>query len=187
MGYTTDFYGRFELNKELDEETFMFLKRFNETRRMKFDPKVIGQEHGVDGEFFVGHHQDFSGFFAGQVERDFDGLVEYNTPPRTQPGLWCQWVPSEDRKGIEWDGGEKFYHYTEWLQYIITNFLQPKGYILNGQVEWAGEDRRDNGVITVKNNVVNALDEEDEIAMLRKENEELKAIVTEHQLLKDEG
>ena len=108
MGYTTDFYGEFKLNKPLDLETFNFLKNFSE-------------------------------------ERHEDGDV---------PGIWCQWIPTNDKEGIEWDGNEKFYEYIEWLKYLIKNFLSPKGYVLNGEVEWDGEERGDTGKIIVKDNIV---------------------------------
>ena len=56
---------------------------------------------------------------------------------------------------LEWDGGEKFYYYIEWLKYLIDKFFQPWGVILNGEIEWTGEDRDDLGKIVVKDNVVN--------------------------------
>lgn len=144
MGYTTDFSGRFQLNKTLDETTKIFLKKFAETRRMK---RTLPPEYGVDGEFYVGG--------GGSFGQDHEAsIVDYNTPPRTQPGLWCQWIPTEDGNYIEWDGGEKFYDYVEWLEYLIKNFLAPKGYVLNGEVQWQGEDTDDVGRIVVKDNVV---------------------------------
>jgi hypothetical protein len=144
MGYHTEFRGGFTLNKPLAPEDKEYLTKFNQTRRMKrnMDPK-----YGIDGEFFV----DGTGF-AGQ---DHDStIVDYNKPPRTQPGLWCQWTPNDDGTMIEWDGGEKFYNYVEWLKYIIANFLAPKGYVLNGEVEWRGEEFHDDGTIVVVNNKV---------------------------------
>lgn len=70
------------------------------------------------------------------------------------PGIWCQWVPSEDGEYIQWDGGEKFYEYIEWLQWLVVNFFQPKGYVLNGKIDWEGEDSEDIGTIIVKDNMV---------------------------------
>ncbi len=70
------------------------------------------------------------------------------------PGLYCQWIASEDGNFIEWDGGEKFYDYIEWLQWLVVNFFQPKGYVLNGSIEWEGEDNKDVGTIVVKDNIV---------------------------------
>ncbi len=142
MGYTTDFNGRFALNKVLDQETHAYLERFNESRRMG---RNLGPEFGVQGEFYVDGTDTF-----GQG-KDLN-IIDYNRPPKTQPSLWCGWRPSEDGKYIEWDGGEKFYEYIPWLKYIITNFLDPKGYKLTGEVEWEGEDSDDFGKIVVRNN-----------------------------------
>lgn len=144
MGYTTDFEGKFKFNKPLDIETFNFLRKLNETRRMA---RNVGPEYGVEGEFYVD-----GGGMAGQDNED--NIIDYNTPPKTQPGLWCQWVPTEDGKYLEWDGGEKFYYYVEWLQYIIDKILKPRKYKLSGEVEWQGEDSSDFGKIVVKNNVI---------------------------------
>jgi hypothetical protein len=82
------------------------------------------------------------------------GVLDYNNAPLGQPGLWCQWIPTEDGTAIEWDGCEKFYDYIEWLEYLIENFLKPWGYVLEGTCEWQGEDRQDRGRIVVNNNVV---------------------------------
>lgn len=144
MGYTTDFVGEFELNKPLDEETYNFLVKFNETRRMK---RKVDPKYGVEGEFYV----DGKGMF-GQAHDET--VIDYNNPPSTQPSLWCQWRPTEDRKFIEWDGGEKFYYYIEWIEYLIDKILAPKGYVLNGKVKWCGEDLNDRGLISIKNNKV---------------------------------
>ena len=81
-------------------------------------------------------------------------------PPKTQPGLWCQWVPTEDGFGLEWDGNEKFYYYVEWLEYLINKVFPwiledgDEPLVLNGEIEWYGEDREDMGKIFVHNNVV---------------------------------
>lgn len=151
MGYTTDFTGIFKLNRKLDKATHDFLNKFNETRRMARDSAKLqakfGRDFGVEGEFFV----DASGSF-GQ-DRD-DTITEYNNPPKTQPSLWCQWRPTDNGMGIEWDGGEKFYEYVEWVEYLIKSVLAPKGYVLNGAVQWRGEDFNDLGTILVVDNVV---------------------------------
>jgi hypothetical protein len=144
MGYTTDFSGSFQLDRSLDDETYTFLKKLNETRRMK---RNVDPKYGVEGEFYV----DGPGF-AGQDHEE--NVVSYNEPPSTQPGLWCKWAPTEDRDEIEWDGGEKFYNYVGWIEYIIDKILAPKGYKLTGRVEWVGEDQSDRGVIEIKDNVV---------------------------------
>ena len=144
MGYTTDFDGRFELNKKLTPKLHDYLTKFSETRRMA---RKLPKEFGVEGEFYV----DGGGDFGQDREPD---IIDYNKPPVTQPGLWCQWVPSEDGMGIEWNGGEKFYNYVEWITYITENFLKPEGYVINGMVSWQGEDGGDVGVIEARNNEI---------------------------------
>ena len=144
MGYTTDFKGGFEINKPLREELKNYLTKFSETRRMK---RKLDDKFGVEGEFYVD-----GGGFAGQDRES--NIIDYNSPPKTQPGLWCQWIPNEDGTEIVWDGGEKFYNYVEWLKYIIKNFLEPEGYVLNGEVKFQGEYNNDNGVIVVRDNKV---------------------------------
>ena len=144
MGYTTDFEGGFNITPNLSQKDNEFLTKFSETRRMA---RNVGPEYGVEGEFYV----DGTGW-AGQ---DHDkNVINYNRPPGTQPGLWCQWIPTDDGCELIWDGGEKFYNYVEWLDYLIDKILAPRGYTLNGECQWFGEERDDVGVIIVKNNKV---------------------------------
>lgn len=99
MGYTTQFKGHFELDRELSAEQAEELRSFAEERH-------VGAEGGY-------------------------------------PSLYCQWLPTNDSRGIRWDGGESFY-----------GFLEPWGYELSGQVKWRGEDFDDIGVIIVWSNHV---------------------------------
>lgn len=158
MGYSTDFSGNFKITPALSNEHRQYLEKFAETRRMKRNPQLAetmddpvrvaaGLPIGEDAEFFVGGTDDFG---RGRDQ----SVVDYNSPPRTQPGLWCQWVPTEDGDHFGWDGGEKFYHYVEWLQYLIDKFLKHWGYTLDGRIVWQGEDRSDCGEITVAGNEV---------------------------------
>jgi hypothetical protein len=133
------------------------LETFSGSRRTKRDPKKIKQSEshlhskvglpiGNDAEFFVngGGYKD-------------EATIDYNCPPNDQPNLWCQWIPSEDGSAIEWDGGEKFYDYIDWIEYIITHFLTPWGITANGSVEWQGEDSGDFGKINIKNSLVSVV------------------------------
>lgn len=146
MGYSTDFEGQFNLNKQLDNKIHKYLVLFNESRRMG---RNLDGAFGIEGEFYTfGDDKDI--FF----NRQDSNIIDHNKAPVTQPGLWCQWVPSEDGNSIEWDGGEKFYNYTEWIVYLINKILAPNGYVLNGKVDYFGEERGDVGVIEIKDNVV---------------------------------
>jgi hypothetical protein len=76
-----------------------------------------------------------------------------------RPCVYCQWIPTDDGEGIEWDGGEKFYSWLEWLQHIVEHHLKPWGYILSGEVRWRGADFEDAGVIYVKDNMIEAIED----------------------------
>lgn len=163
MGYTTDFTGRFNLDKALTPEHAAYLAAFAGTRRMartasktaqREDPVRVAAKLGVGpgGGYFVGE-----GGFRGQGEdlsASWEDVTNSNGPPSGQPGLWCQWVPTEDLLGIEWDGGEKFYGYQEWLTYLIEHFLKPWGYVLNGSVGYSGEEPGDVGCVVCEDNRV---------------------------------
>jgi hypothetical protein len=147
----------------LRPEHAAYLCAFNETRRMRRDEKkarkrpdpvreAAGLQIGPEGAYFVGG----SGFH-GQ-ERD-DSVLDYNTPPRGQPELWCGWVPDEEGTAIIWDGGEKFYSYIKWLEYLLRHFLRPWGYVLDGTLTWQGEEEMDRGRIIVVENAVTVEEE----------------------------
>lgn len=157
MGYTTDFDGQFTLDRPLEVKHKNYLEAFSNSRRMKRDselvkdlPDPVRELSGLPclPEYYVGGAKENHG-----QTRTAD-IIEYNYPPDGQPGLWCQWVPTEDGTGIKWDGGEKFYEYVEWLKYIIEHFLKPWGYVMNGVVSWEGEDSGDTGDIKVTDNEV---------------------------------
>ena len=188
MGYTTDFDGRFNLDRKLTPEHAEYLRKFSRTRRMRRDEVItpnrddpvreaVGLPVGPEGAYFVGALG-----WAGQEDESIRnirlelekggmrfvetynsayallGIIDYNLPPEGQPGLWCQWVPTEDLMGIEWDEGEKFYDYVAWLEYIVKHFLKPWGYVLNGEVDWGGEGCRygeeDRGTIYCVDNCI---------------------------------
>lgn len=63
------------------------------------------------------------------------------------PDSWCQWEIHDGR--LVWDEGDKFYHYIEWLCWLIRNVFDPRGVGLDGEVTWYGEDFDDRGKIRV--------------------------------------
>jgi hypothetical protein len=152
MGYTTEFIGHFTVEPPLNPQEVEYLQRFSETRHMK---RTRGEYH-VDPSW---------------NQYDAADVIDHNTPPDSQPGLWCQWVPSDDGTKIEWDGNEKFYSSQEWITYIIDNFLKEGAkasrsglpeyfkdftfdHKVSGVVECEGEDRQDTWLLTVEDNNV---------------------------------
>jgi hypothetical protein len=142
----------------LRPEHAAYLRAFANTRRIRRDARrakylpdplrhAVGLPLGPHAGYYVGN--------AGEFGNGGDAFViDENEPPKGQPGLWCQWVPTDDGTAIVWDGGEKFYYHLEWLHYLLDHFLKPWGYVLNGKVTWQGEDPEDVGIILVVDNVV---------------------------------
>jgi hypothetical protein len=153
MGYTTDFYGQVVVSPPLNASEIAYLDKFAETRRMDRER----------GPYFV----DGSGMFGQGGDSD---IRDHNEPPEGQPGLWCQWIPTDDGKAIGWDGGEKFYYAEEWMVYIIDHFLRPGAragasgekqfadftfdHVVNGAIEAQGEDPDDKWRLVVEDNEV---------------------------------
>lgn len=165
MGYTTYFEGQFTFNEPLNHEQIEFIQSFSRTRRMKrdvselmrlyngnfglpLDQVSIGNDtrtpeeiYGNEGEFFVGNDKNDSSVF------------DYNTPPKNQPGLWCNWITS-DGEILVCDDGENFYDYVEWMEYLVNHIFKKWNIVLNGSVEWNGEESDDFGQLIVTDNVV---------------------------------
>lgn len=159
MGYSTYFSGSFTINKKVDDETYALLEGLNRTRRMKRDPaklakrlkmkkKEVIEKYGDECQLYIPEGSSY------ESQKDTDDVVNGNEPPKGQPGLWCGWQIQEDRKTICHDGGEKFYDYIEWIEYLINVVLKPRGYVVNDEVTWQGEESDDMGAIEVINNTV---------------------------------
>ncbi|MBD2773826.1 hypothetical protein [Iningainema tapete] len=155
MGYTTEFVGNFQLNRPLFDFEVLYLLEFARTRRVKRSPTIlatipdpgrdaVGLPLGEEGGYFINE-------LHPQAE---SSVLDDNRPPKGQPGLHCQWQPTSDGRGVEWDGHEKFYRYVEWLQYLIVHFFIPWNYQLNGTVSWQGETSSDKGQIVVVDNQI---------------------------------
>lgn len=54
--------------------------------------------------------------------------------------------------------GESVSDYVEWLEWLVENFFKPDGHVLNGEVQWQGEEHGDEGMMRVAHNVVTAKD-----------------------------
>lgn len=152
MGYTTDFWGTVSVVPPLNQAEADYLATFNETRHMVRE----------NGPYFV-DGQRFSPYDAADI-------VDANRSDSSQPGLWCQWIPTDDLAGIEWDQGEKFYASAEWMKWIIDHLLKPGAHaatsdnpqfeqftfdhVCNGAIEAQGEDSDDRWRLRVNDNAV---------------------------------
>lgn len=155
MGYSTEFEGQFEVNPPLRPHHLAYLKAFSKMHHVQHDARIVGLlpdplrkavglPVGVEGEYFVNP----------DAEAYHRAVLHHGRYPETQPGLNCDWTPTDDGTAIIWNGVEKFYNYVEWLEYLMKNFLTPWGYEVSGSVSWQGDDSDDVGDIFVESNGV---------------------------------
>ena len=66
---------------------------------------------------------------------------------------------SEDRSCILPEEGESRHGVRMWLGLLLEHFLVSRGYVLNGEVRWEGQEPDDRGCIFVKNNQLETVDD----------------------------
>eukprot|EP01006_Ploeotia_vitrea_P060050 TRINITY_DN75222_c0_g1_i1.p1 TRINITY_DN75222_c0_g1~~TRINITY_DN75222_c0_g1_i1.p1 ORF type:complete len:258 (-),score=29.51 TRINITY_DN75222_c0_g1_i1:89-862(-) len=126
----------------------------------------VEQVVGVEGEFF--HCKTLPDMLSFPLELECQEHVhlgctcfakDQNEPPKSQPSLWCDWQLDEgdddEPATITFAECDKFYHYVDWLRYIMKRVLvlgdAPK---LNGAMAWEGEWHADFGTLFVQDNVL---------------------------------
>ena len=108
MGYTTDFIGWVQIDPPLNEQETDYLRAFNRTRRWD----------RPEGPYVVLPHPLAD-------DDDEAGNDARNRLAPGEPGVWCPWSPTTDGSALAFDGIEKAYRATRWLQYLIDTFLAP--------------------------------------------------------------
>lgn len=150
MGYSTDFTGHVTVTPPLNPAEIAYLRKFAGTRRM----------NRTNGPYYVNG--------TGHAGQGYDAdIIDFNKPDPSQPGLWCKWEPTEDGAAIEWNGVEKFYDATEWMQYLIDHFFRPGAHaqgrpgfdeftfdhVINGTIDAQGEEPDDTWQLIVIDNL----------------------------------
>ena len=146
MGYNTTFKGSMEFYPPLSREETEYLNGFAKTRRVAMPGDPAGLLPRRQQRTPVGTGGAF------MIDSDVEGSLG---EAAGAPGCWCQWKASDDGKRLEWDGGEKFYNYVEWLSYLNCAFfsqdawakrLHPEElsflgpHMLQGRIEAYGEE-----------------------------------------------
>jgi hypothetical protein len=157
MSYNIKLLGRFGFSRQLTEAEYEYLNAFARSARVARDESrasalpdplrfAVGLPIGPQGGHYVG---------GASIENwTSDGsVVNANAPPRDQPNLRCQWIPTQDRNGIEWDRGPAFYEWVEWLEYLVAHFFVPWGIKVNGTVKMVGENEEEGNLYVVDNKV----------------------------------
>lgn len=155
MGYTTDFVGWVQIDPPLNEHETDYIRAFSRTRRWD----------RPSGPYAV---------LAHPLDDDEPEPVTaaYNRPSVREPGLWCPWTATTNGTALAFDGIEKAYNATQWLDYLIRTFLCP-GAVVSGVGDPLFADftfdhvcdgavascRRDTGQVSVLLVTDNAVDE----------------------------
>lgn len=173
MGYYTEFTGSINIDPPLEKDMETYLNRYFKTRhfvRNKTKIFDVLNENGLTmedftppgttdcgelGEFFAdGHFEHLKNRNGDLVsfEECFLDAMDYNVTPEIIPSLWCSFELKGSDQLVLLDG--KNYEYIAWLEFLIYHLLKPRGYTLNGYIEFDGEDDNDNGCIQITDNVV---------------------------------
>jgi hypothetical protein len=115
----------------------------------------------------MGYSTSFDGTFTIEPPLTAEHAIDYGAMvallwdrevpqgmPAGHPDAYLQWQLSYGNAGLEWDGGEKFYAYTEWLAWLVEFWFRPRGYKVSGEVRYQGEEIGDTGVLRVVDGVV---------------------------------
>ena len=177
MGYNTYFSGKLAFNKPLDKRLNDFLDSFFKTRHFVYSKNKILEvlnTHGISmskvippGFTDCGEHGEFlmDNAFTHLTDRNgnlvtfedcFDDLMDFNLTPKIIPSLWCDFEITDKGEKILFVDG-KNYGYVKWINFLIENFFFPAGYILNGEVEYQGENEDDKGKIVCENNKIDVI------------------------------
>jgi hypothetical protein len=123
----------------------------------------------------------YSTSFVGEIELtpalnldQYTDLMEIcdNGPREEGPGGYLQWRPTARGKSIKWDGGEKFYGYIDWMNWL-GGWLKARNIDSNGTITWQGEDARDRGVIEVVHGYVKTK----ELGILRHGSTKIETVI----------
>lgn len=153
MGYSTEFTGHVTVTPPLNPAEAAYLYAFSECRRQTTpEGPYTTKEYGF-----------------GQRPA---GVIDF--PPEGQPSRWCDWAPTEDATGIQWNGTEKFDESVAWMQYLIDHFLKPGAeaqglpgfeeftfdHVVNGEIAAQGDMQDDVWRLVVTANVVTKVEVE---------------------------
>ena len=66
---------------------------------------------------------------------------------------------ADDRAHLIPEEGESRHGFGLWLRLLSLHFLPKRGYVLNGEVFWEGEDHDDSGCVYAKNNQIETVED----------------------------
>ncbi|MGW7646410.1 hypothetical protein [Streptomyces bobili] len=107
MSEYINFTGCIDISPPLNASESAYLTRFAATRRMA---RLSGP---------------YTTLPTGRLVLPDGDIIDITDAPQGQPGLHCQWAPTESGAGIEWSRRSKFPFAAEWLAFLIRQFSMP--------------------------------------------------------------
>jgi hypothetical protein len=152
MGFDTDMEGSFfTITPKITDQKILDLLSGLSTRRMKRDPQKIATKMNISLNESIEKYGEEGEFYFDDADYGDSTIIDYNEPPKTQCGLWMNWIYDKDSNVLKWNGVEKSYNNEEWLKYLIKYVFEPNGYKLNGSYKMRSP--YEEGTIIVKDNV----------------------------------
>jgi len=155
MGTHTEFTGAIRITPQISEPLATQLTDWLELRHMRRSIPVLESlypkdedrklhtlfgdgDFGQDGEFYLPEQTKDLNLKLFQEDPTPEGLVDtlsMNYPPSHCPSLYSDLALVHSQDGscsyLGWNGAEKAYAISEWLQ-LIASYLVPRGYHLEG-------------------------------------------------------
>ena len=162
MGYSTEFYGNILITPTPSND---FIEKVNEWLKQRhmifFSTDILSRYPYADDDTVDGLPVADNGWnwINGYMDSSSSTVrvVDPNCPPTPCTSLWSDWTIVYNGSGgalLTWNGDEKSYDMWEWLQLLIDHVFAPYGYVLNGSVDFQGENDYDSGNFTVVDNVI---------------------------------
>jgi hypothetical protein len=106
------------------------------------------------GHFTITPSLDSTAFAELRARLGADWSKPAALEDRSRPIYACHWEPAASGARLCWDGTENFRDYDVWLRHLIEHFFAPRGYTLDGDVRYSGEETDDEGVLRITRNRV---------------------------------
>ncbi|MFI1656029.1 hypothetical protein ACH4ZU_14110 [Streptomyces sp. NPDC020472] len=107
MGYEIHYSGEISVIPPLNAAEVAFLSDFAGSRRVE----RLSGPYRCDG--------------GPRPEPADPDILDRNTPPSGQPGLFCGWTPRSDGAALQAPKVGDYFNPAEWLTYLIETFLSP--------------------------------------------------------------
>lgn len=165
--YKTEFYGGYKFSDNTPLYIIDYLKKYFRTCHIVRDVEKIKS---------VPEWEKYS--FYGNLGYEGELYVNPDDKSHGNKNLlaitkWCHFSIKEKDNCyyLIWNGNSAFYHYEEWLKYIIKRFLAPYNVELNGVMLSVGMEYSDSNYIVIYKNTLSIYYAKDnrELERLRKD------------------